>query len=63
MQVCKTSSIGLPHQSLRKNLDLGITGKPLRLDGGTNRSDVDHAVAHHAAVVQDVFVGTSQSQT
>src|SRR6266853_1223113 len=36
---------------VRKNLDLGITGKTLRLDRAAQRLDVDHAVAHHAAVV------------
>src|SRR6201994_4506060 len=39
---------------VRENLDLGIAAKALRLDGRTDRPDVDPAVAHHAAVVEDV---------
>ncbi|KAH2825287.1 hypothetical protein KXV85_011128, partial [Aspergillus fumigatus] len=35
-----------------KDLDLGIAGKTLRLDGGADALDVDDAVAHHAAVVE-----------
>src|SRR3954470_6406680 len=38
-----------------KNLDLGIAAKTLRLDGGADALDVDDAVAHHAAVVEDIF--------
>src|ERR1700733_3145619 len=37
-----------------ENLDLGIAGKPLRLDRRSYRFDIDHAVAHHAAVVENV---------
>src|ERR1019366_7570790 len=35
-------------------LDFGVAGEPQRLDGGTQAPDVDHAVAHHAAVVEKV---------
>ena len=37
-----------------ENLDFGVTGKALRLDRAAHRSDIDHAVAHHAAVVENV---------
>src|SRR6266478_239411 len=34
-----------------KNLDLGIAGKAMRLDRTAHRFDIDHTVAHHAAVI------------
>src|SRR6202521_6178953 len=37
-----------------KNLDLGITRKALRLDRAAYRFDIDHAVAHHAPVVENI---------
>ena len=40
---------------IRKDFDLRIAGKALRLDGGARGFDVDDAVAHHAAVVEDVL--------
>jgi hypothetical protein len=40
---------------LGKNLDLAVTLKPFRLHRTAHRSDVDHAVAHHAAVVENVL--------
>src|SRR5450631_3673156 len=38
-----------------KDLNLGIAGEALRLDRGAKRSDVDYAIAHHAAIVEDIF--------
>src|ERR1700738_875652 len=38
-----------------KNLDLGIAAKTLRLDRPAQSLDVDHAIAHHAAVVENVL--------
>src|SRR5258708_19356257 len=40
-----------------KDLDLGIARKTLRLDRGAQSFDIDHTVAHHAAVVENVFCG------
>jgi hypothetical protein len=37
-----------------KDLDLGIAGKALRLDGTAQGLDIDDAVTHHAAIVEDV---------
>src|ERR1700754_1477570 len=41
--------------AVRENLDLGIAGKTLRLDRRAYRPDVDHTVAHHATVVENVL--------
>src|SRR5215469_5806456 len=38
-----------------KDLDLGIATKTLRLYRSADRTDVDDAVAHHAAVVENVL--------
>src|SRR4051794_40992176 len=38
-----------------KNFDLRIAGKALRFDRAAQGADIDHAVAHHAAVVEDVL--------
>jgi len=38
-----------------KDLDFAIAVKALSLDCAAYRSEFDHAVAHHAAVVQDVL--------
>src|SRR5437588_12109774 len=40
---------------IRENLYFRIAAKSLRLNRRANRTDVDHAIAHHAAVVEDVF--------
>src|SRR5258708_1589180 len=40
-----------------ENLDLRKTRKTLRLDGAAQSLDVDYAVAHHAAVVEEAFCG------
>ncbi len=55
MQVASTSSAGpLPPVLAREDLDLAVAGEARRLHPGADARDLDHAVAHHAAVVEQV---------